>query len=406
MSQPPGRLRGWPDPVYDDLLRAAAGPSSGAAAAWRRFVAAFDVDEVEGDSYRLLAAVAGNLPDGVDVPERGRLSGIARRTWFSNQRAYGHLAAAVGGLRSIGVEVLVAKGAALAVQSFPGVGHRPFADVDLYVRAADRDRAVDWFAAAGYAPKAWIPDPAGRRAVSMVRGPLHAGDVFDLHVLPPAALRRRDVPEASADELWDHRIPLRHGLVTTASLGPAEQLVVVLVHGIDVRSESPLRGFADAAWIVRRPGADLRWADVVSFANLRRVQLEVHSGLRYVHEVIGVGCRRRCSPGPATGAGRRRASTRSAGRAPAGSPRDAPDQPASRSAGSYAPRPIPAPPRSPTSPGSPPARSAVVSPEVSHPDPLCEGPAGTGHAPAAGAAPPAGSGYLGPSPGGSRRSRA
>lgn len=288
MSQPPGRLRGWPDPVYDDLLRAAAGPSSGAAAAWRRFVAAFDVDEVEGDSYRLLAAVAGNLPDGVDVPERGRLSGIARRTWFSNQRAYGHLAAAVGGLRSIGVEVLVAKGAALAVQSFPGVGHRPFADVDLYVRAADRDRAVDWFAAAGYAPKAWIPDPAGRRAVSMVRGPLHAGDVFDLHVLPPAALRRRDVPEASADELWDHRIPLRHGLVTTASLGPAEQLVVVLVHGIDVRSESPLRGFADAAWIVRRPGADLRWADVVSFANLRRVQLEVHSGLRYVHEVIGV----------------------------------------------------------------------------------------------------------------------
>ena len=263
------RLPGWPDPVFDDLLRAAAGPSVTAADAWRRFHRAFDLDRVDGDSYRLLATVAGNLDATVhpDLPDRARIAGIARRTWFANQRAYANLARAVEGLGERGIEVLVAKGGALAVQAFPGVAHRPFSDIDIYVRPDRRRDATDWFLREGYEPSGWIRDLDGRHAVGFVRGGLGGGDVFDLHALPPDGLRLRRHPERSADVLWEGSVPLVHGPVTTRALGPAEQLVLVLVHGLDVRSESPLRGFADAAWIIRSTGGTLDWARVLAFAN-------------------------------------------------------------------------------------------------------------------------------------------
>jgi hypothetical protein len=284
------RLPGWPDPVFDDLLRAAAGPSVTAPDAWRRFHRAFDLDRVDGDSYRLLASVAGNLDATVhpDHPDRARIAGIARRTWFANQRAYANLARVVEGLGERGIEVLVAKGGALAVQAFPGVAHRPFSDIDIYVRPDRRRDATDWFLREDYEPSGWIRDLDGRHAVGFVRGDLGGGDVFDLHALPPDGLRLRRHPERSADVLWEGSVPLVHGLVATRALGPAEQLVLVLVHGLDVRSESPLRGFADAAWIIRTTGGTLDWVRVLAFANARRVHLEVRVGLRYVHEVIGV----------------------------------------------------------------------------------------------------------------------
>ena len=81
------------------LLRTALGPPDVAVASSRELASALDLDTISGLEYDAVCLLGSRLAAlDVDIPDRARISGIARHSWAGNQSSF---AAAAGSLPPI-----------------------------------------------------------------------------------------------------------------------------------------------------------------------------------------------------------------------------------------------------------------------------------------------------------------
>lgn len=143
------------------VLHAALDERADAVAAWERWRAAVEFDDVDHGSMRLLPLVYRHLgADAFDVEVAGRLKGLYRRAWSQNQLLFRHAAEAVAALEARGIETLVTKGASLALLAYGDVGARPMDDVDVLVPIGRTREAIEALREAGWEadhedPLAW-----------------------------------------------------------------------------------------------------------------------------------------------------------------------------------------------------------------------------------------------------------
>ena len=245
---------GWEPAERLLLLAALDEPADAVLAAWDELRPGFDVDALTGDAYRLAPLLAWNLQRvGVtagDDPIVGRLLSITRRTWVQSQRQLAELAGLSAAFVAATVDLAVLKGAALLTAAYPALGLRPMEDIDLLVRPDQEQEAADVLTGLGYTS-------VYRASAGHAQGWTRPGSLdVDLHTRPNPWLQQ--VPgHPGIDRLWERVAPLelpRGG--TAPALDPADQLLVVLVHGVRSQTSARLRWIADATWATRSRPVD------------------------------------------------------------------------------------------------------------------------------------------------------
>jgi hypothetical protein len=122
VTRPVSRRGGcWPNPAQRLLLEAALLPGERALAAYRRWRAVVDLDDIDPGSYRLLPLLAHNLAGAADAG-LGRARGVLRHTWSRNLTLLASAAGIVTALEDAGIPVMILKGGALAVRCYASLG--------------------------------------------------------------------------------------------------------------------------------------------------------------------------------------------------------------------------------------------------------------------------------------------
>jgi hypothetical protein len=142
----------WPHEPIDRLLQAAAHAQDDAARqAWRRWAHGKDLDDVQHNEMRLLAAVAPRLAKlDPTHEERNRIVGIERMLWSRSLVLLRHMQPAFESLHQAGIEIMILKGAARVARDPKALRLRFVNDVDILVRPADFRAAFDLLDAAGW----------------------------------------------------------------------------------------------------------------------------------------------------------------------------------------------------------------------------------------------------------------
>jgi len=266
-----------PTPEQLLVLHAALDEPGAAGAAWERWHAAVELDEVDHGSAGLLPLVYRNLgPGAFDAEVAGRLRGFYRRAWSQNQLLFRRVAEAIGALEAAGIETLVTKGVSLALLSYGDVGARPMDDADVLVPIARTREAIEVLTAAGW--RAGHDEPLTWTQVHHslgFSGP--GGGEVDLHwfsLWQPA----RD------DELWRASVPIEVAGVATRAPCPADQLLLACVHGTPWSPLPPFRWIADAVLTVRAAGEGFDWGRIGEEAERRELTVATGAALAYLRE--------------------------------------------------------------------------------------------------------------------------
>lgn len=285
-------MRLWPDETEQLLLIAAlveGEPARGAFVDWLQRV---DFDgPIEGGSFRLLPLVYSNLMRvGFDDPLMARLRGIYRYSWCEAQTHLRRGGEAISILRRAGMDAMISKGLALAVDFYPSAALRPMSDIDLYV---PRERAADALAVlreGGWHSDAQVArywrERGERDLMELAPGialyhPLHGE--LDLHWR-----LHQDFASSAADErFWTRAVPCTIGGVATVRPSTSDLLFHVLVHGLRPNIMSPIRWVVDAAMILRREAGNIDWGDLLAFASRMRLKHRIASGLEYLRDHVG-----------------------------------------------------------------------------------------------------------------------
>ena len=229
------------------LLRAALSPPSEGAGAWARASRGVDVGALDASSHDLLPLLYRTLAAaGVEDPWLGRLKGVYRRTWYSNQLLVRRAGEALGALRSDGVDAMLLGGAAVGLLHYRELGARPMSDTSIAVRPASAGRARRVLSGAGWDAR-----------------PVSSGD----------------------DDLWAASVPLDFPDVRTCAPCPADQLLRTCANGATLSSRSrSCLWVADALVIAESSPDGIDWQRLVDRAIDQRVVAHLHLTLSYLRD--------------------------------------------------------------------------------------------------------------------------
>lgn len=278
-------LRGnaWPEAADALLLRFLLHPDPDAArVAWAKWRPDWDPEAPTSEQYRLYPLMSERIVElGLSDAQLGRLQGVRRQQTIRNLLSLDQLDAIVGLLEGAGHDVVVLKGAALALTVYDHVGQRPFHDLDILVNpsrfaAALADLERDgWSRVYHYDPGLWD------HAVTLRRGDVTL-DVHRRHC-------RELVVPGQLDHSWDiiqtviAPRPLRSGR-SVRVLAPADTLVHTLAHGPLALQPLNMRWVVDAQRVI---SAGVDWGRVVSLAEAYQVSELLRDGLVYLTDTIG-----------------------------------------------------------------------------------------------------------------------
>ena len=261
------RRLGWaaPAPGELELLRAALLPPAEAAIAWRRWLVDHDVDSATYRSQQILAAVSANLPADVLGVDAGRLLGLRKRTWVTNQVKLEALGRALDVLRPLQTLSIVTKGAAIITSECGDASVRSMYDSDVVVDEAHFSDALVLLRDAGWTESSRFVERPINHSADLVDP---EGNGLDLHrwvVFPRFA---RKVESGWYARTVAHEVRGR----SCRRFETADELVLAILHGLVVDTPSSVRWPLDVAQLAKAGqrlsgGADRFWGNVVQAAN-------------------------------------------------------------------------------------------------------------------------------------------
>lgn len=278
----PGRGFAWPDERQELLLRVALHDRDEALAAWRSWQVAADLESVDAGSFRLLPFVFRRLEAwGCTEAAMPRLRGIYRQSWTRNAFLYRLLGPTLQGLRKAGIPVLLLKGVALAHGVYRDHGARPMKDADVLVPPQHLAAAEEIAFATGWKWKQQEERPLWLDVRHLTAPTRHDLDLHH-HVFHWDS---RDETDAA---FWAAAVPLEVQSVPCLALCSADQLLHVLVHGMNWNPEPQIRWVADAAVTIVDAGPALDWDRLLAQARARDLLAPVRAGLLYLAERLAV----------------------------------------------------------------------------------------------------------------------
>ena len=276
----PGRL---PSAQQLLLIRAAllAGPDGHKArSAW---LANVDIDRLGRASGRLLPLLYDRLRmEGVDHPLLPTLKGVKRRAWYHNQMLFRRASEAIRALGQAGIEVMLIKGAAMAIQYYRDWGLRPMDDVDVMVHYNDVSATIQLLRSLGWkSSDPWIVNNSysalTRKFEHAMHFPHSSGQDLDLHW----NLLYAWIGPKQDDDFWSASRGTTFDGLPVRILDPADQLLHIFVHGAAWDSISPIRWIPDAVMLLRTT-SNLDWERFKFQARKRKLTLQIGGALEYL----------------------------------------------------------------------------------------------------------------------------
>ena len=274
----------WPDPVTEDLLRAAVLQPTEARGAWERARPFLKLDhDVLDERARLLPQVLhtiGAEAAGDDAPVMKR----RHREAYRDNRLHLHHAPAWLDPLAGEVPVMLLKGMPLALHAYTDIGRRPMSDIDVLVPSDDIARALDLLVAAGWVCGEDRPLPRSWRARHSAPLVHPDGGHIDVHHVPGVPFMGTTVGGRSVPEVWAGQRPSELAGRPVAVPAPEDLLLNVVVHGVTSIPTWSSRWVVDAVVLLHTH--DIDWDRLVDHARRHRVVVPVRSALRYLEETF------------------------------------------------------------------------------------------------------------------------
>jgi hypothetical protein len=277
----------WPSPAQEQLLRATLIGDERAVAAWTAIRSQLDIDDLDGATQALLPALRKNLLElGVQDELLDLFKGVHRYSWARNQLLLAPMIPKVAALEQAGIPTLLLKGAAFVADTRLDAGMRPMNDIDVLVPTARTREAIDvlldegldpvgevppWYVA-DYAPR-FVPSHGFRDEVDRQ---------LDLHW---HVLHASCQPDAD-DDFWEAAADIELLGVATRALCPADELLLVILHGLRWNAIPTYRWVLDAALLCAGAIGPVDYDRLVAQARRRRVTVAVHAGLYYLRRAM------------------------------------------------------------------------------------------------------------------------
>jgi Uncharacterised nucleotidyltransferase len=276
--------------MQTDLLRGTLLEDERGLQAWRRIRPQLDVAAMDYGTHAMLPRLRANLIAlGIeDDPLLELFKGVQRFTWARTQILLARVMPIVADLERHGVPTMLLKGAAMLVDGRRHAGMRHMGDVDVLVPVDAIGAAVEVILAHGLHPMEPLPAwylrdymPRVRASVGFTDG---AEGRIDLHW---HVTRASCQPQAD-DDFWDASVPVELQGVFSRALCPADELLMLIVHGLRWTPAPGYRWALDAALVVRDAEGRLDYDRLAFQARRRRVAPVVRAALAYLQDVAGV----------------------------------------------------------------------------------------------------------------------
>ena len=259
-------------------------------AAWRRVRPALSIADMDSGVQAVLPQLRANLLRlGINDPLMELFKGVHRHAWARNQLMLAQVMPVVSDLEDAGVPTLMLKGAALMAEGRHDAGIREMTDIDVLVPTGSVADACQVLAACGMRPVENVPiwfvtdywAPRVRHSANFENA---AGGQLDLH-WHALLLSRHDDADT---EFWTAAQSVSLRQVSTRTLCPADELLLVILHGLGWAPTPTYRWALDATLIARGVCGEVDYDRLAEQARRRRVAPALRMGLRYLQEVADV----------------------------------------------------------------------------------------------------------------------
>lgn len=275
--------RAWLLACVSALGRRRPAPAPPADLDWHRVLETADAEDLVPALSQALAT--GAWPD-VPAFARRRLAGALAASAAGQLVMIRELGIVLRGCAREGLDALVLKGPALAETVYPHPALRPFSDLDLLVRPADRFRMDALLRGLGHRRVAdehsWEFDVAYDGA-TLYETP--TGVRVDLHWA--LLTEPRFVWRVAEAEVWARAVPLTVGGEAARGLGREDLVLYLAVHLAVHHALTGLRRGWDLARVLEHEGDALDWTVLVAQAARWRARRALYFVLRGVRDDFG-----------------------------------------------------------------------------------------------------------------------
>ena len=194
----------------------------------------------------------------------------------------------VGAFNDAGIQTIVLNGPALAASYYPDPALRPFIDLDLLVRRADRERALEILFGQGYThetpgrsldhvPAAYLAAPDGSGLLPV-----------DLHWECVAQSAAGRAAEQAADEIWSRAVRAPAWGDAARTLAPEDLLIYLAANFAIHHTLTGALWQLDLGLVLQRHRGTLDWDAIVARARRWGAASAVYFSLRSVGDQLGV----------------------------------------------------------------------------------------------------------------------
>jgi len=264
-----------PTPVQDLLIRAALeGPVDGGEYLdlWAERV---EFDDIDHASRRLLPLLYHTHGADLRHPDAGRIKGVYKRAWMRNQRIKAATRTVIDDLEALGIDTVILKGLSLVERAYFDLGARSMSDADLLVHPDAFWDAEAHLRTSGWTIKGRERDHASHPQFHGIGFTNDEGLECDLHW----SVYNVYGFEEGEDDLLAACVPIQGYGERTTALSSADELLHVMVHGLQWNAFPPIRWIPDAVLLLRNPQASIDWDRLISQAVERRLTLPAAFGL-------------------------------------------------------------------------------------------------------------------------------
>jgi Uncharacterised nucleotidyltransferase len=251
---------------------------------WKLYVSNFNLEKTDPVCVKLFPLLYVNLrKNKIETPLLGEFKKLYNITWYKNELLFNKILSAIKALAEIGIESIPLKGMALTLGFYKDFGLRPMNDFDLLVPEDKIMRSVKILLNLGYFPQNNFRFQKGFLQISnsyTFYG--KDGGEFDLHwhVLYEACSRETD------EILLQNYIPIKVNNKIINVLSVENQLLHVMVHGIDHFSSSGFQWLPDVIFLLQNYADKINWDKLLANSEKLKLSLSLSTGFKFINSEI------------------------------------------------------------------------------------------------------------------------
>jgi hypothetical protein len=266
------------------LLKSALLQGEEAVESWSNYCSDFNFDKIDPVCFKLFPLLYVNLKKHkIDAPLLKEFKNLYNVAWYKNKLLFSKMFQAIEALASKSIECMPLKGMALILAYYKDFGLRPMNDFDLLIPEKRIKEAIDILLSIGYKPGNNFR--FSRKFLLINNSYTFFGEdssELDLHwhILYDACSQKAD------KILLQNPVSVKVNNRTINVLNLENQLLQVIVHGLNRFSSSGFQWMADVVFLLKNYEKQIDWEKLVENSERLNLSLSLYSGFKFINSEI------------------------------------------------------------------------------------------------------------------------